>query len=325
MSPPLELSPEDLETLNGERLVNKKYQPVRMFFEEGEPESAESMRLVIRRLMGIALAEREGRFAGDFLEDDIEGLDYYKLAEDRTLLSELIQRFLGTEEPIVIQSMTDYVDTDTDHWKWNVKIIGVVMGEAIRRTIILKYIDESPRREYLALRLNNILTDTPLPFLGRRNTMLQMGVNGLEMGLALNSGEWEPRRFSFELGRADEVARMFQLCERGGNNVMLTQGQAFRLINIDFGSAFSQHASMRFYLQRIGGNLEDFELGRQTTQATVRARYARYAGLVQRLLEPIDDQFVALANQENQRGDNPIRNPKTILEDYLRSIGCELK
>lgn len=238
---------------------------------------------------------------------------------DPDRLKKLINRFFHSNDTI-LRGIYSYSDDDQPLGKWNVKILKLnVNGH--EKICILKFIDEGKTRECLGMRINNILTDAPVPFLAGGYYCLQLGIEGSHLNIAGDFFSNEQRRkYNFELGKADEYSKMQLLADRRGPNIIYMPDG--KIQHIDFGASFARYDSLRRFMEQ--SEPEAYEAGQNAARDMIRFRYSQNSAIVSALLSLIDDDTVKLMNEENIRNDFKVFNPKEIIENYLKSIGIVL-
>ncbi len=246
-----------------------------------------------------------------------EGIDIRKPDMDR--LQPIVKRFFHHPDATV-QKITLYCDESEPEGKWNVKRLQVDVGGQAKHCY-LKYMDEGKRRECLAMRLNNILTDAPIPFIAGGYVCLQLGISGPTFDhLPQSFSTAKAREYNFSLGKAEEFCRLIRLADRRGPNIVYMD--SVKVQNIDFGAAFARYDSLRRFVDPQ--HAEAFDEGREAGKAVIRARFAQHAPLVGALLSCINDDVIAAMKAENSRDDFDILDPRQVVGTYLQSIGLAL-
>lgn len=278
--------------------------------------TADRIALTNRRILGLVNGvDIKGEF-DRFLREELKDLDFHLLKRDGQKLREVLARFFQNPD-VVIQRVFPYYDRTAEMEKPNVLGI-VVFVSGIQRTVYLKFSEEGPRREALGLRINNLLTDSPIPFMANGYTFLQMGVRGIAWDLHAGFHDEAKRRsFHFHLGKAEEFARLLQLGDRKAEDLLVLETH---VSHVDFGASFSRHESVRRFVDK--SYEDDFQKGRTEAQKIILRNYKRHRRFLAALLDNLPDHVVEEMNRENMRGLFPMReHPKTIIEGYLHDIG----
>lgn len=275
-----------------------------------------SYNLARNRLLGIVHESPIDDDVDEVIIEELSGIDIRN--PDPQRLSPLLQRFFRTEN-VQLNNIFPYRDIHEPMGKWNVKGLNIdVHGE--RKTCFLKYMDEGYRRECLGMRVNNILTDAPVPFMASGYMILQLGIIGASFDFLTPFFSRDAEsRFHFEVGKAHEYARLTALGDRRSVNIIHTTSQ--RVQHIDFGAAFYVGDSLERYIDQKFS--DDFAAGREAARDVIRRRYAKNGQIVETLLGLIDDELLQKMNDENIRGEYSVNHPQKIVHDYLRSIGIE--
>ncbi|MDO8528079.1 MAG: hypothetical protein Q7T03_10395 [Deltaproteobacteria bacterium] len=276
----------------------------------------EDTSLVERRILGlvrdVSLSDAD---LYEQLEENLQSLDFATLKSNPDLLVEKLRRFFKREVEVV--AMYPYYDRTVDIEKRNVIVVVVNVGGE-ERVCYLKHMEESPRRESLGLRIHNLLTDSPIPFMASGYTSLQMGIRGIAWDLHPGfSTEQEWRSFNFNLGKADEFARLIQLGDRKAEDVLVL---GTRVAQVDFGASFSRHESISRFAKKE--YWDDFEKGKLEAQRIIYDRYVKNKNIVSALLHRINEDVVRMMNDQNLRGTYLVqKNPRDIIEEYLAELG----
>lgn len=278
--------------------------------------------LAVRRLLGVIEgSEEELEKIDHFLETHLK-IDFHELKEDPERLAEVVRRFFRQDD-VEVLDQRPWFDPDTNQEKANVLVVRVSqLGKPV--TCFLKDIEEGARREALAMRINNILTDRPVPFLGSGRTMLQLGIPGPTFRY-VNDSYWtvdKKREFATQLGMADRYTRLTALSDRKNDNIIFREDGA--VVNIDFGAAFHKSESLRRFIPSEK-YADEFAQGVAAAEETMRRRFGLHHELVRGLLASLDDSIVETMNAENDRGTYPVlQNPADMMRKQLEEIGVEL-
>lgn len=280
--------------------------------------TTERIKLTERRILGVVQGVEIGMDVDQLLRRQLKDLDFDLLRDDRDKMRGMLSRFFR-EKNVQIIRVYPYFDRIAGMDKRNVLII-VATVKGSEKVCILKLSEEGPRRESLGLRIHNILTDSPIPFMASGHTILQAAVRGV--GWDLHPGffrEEDWRRFNFSLGRADEFGRMLRLGDRKGEDLLVL---GTRTAQVDFGASFSRHESLRRFARPE--YLDDFENGRQEAQRVIRRNYRRHRRFLEALVSQLSNDVVVLMNAENRRGLFLIEeNPSVSLQKYLQEIDAK--
>lgn len=280
--------------------------------------TADRVELTTRRILGLVRGIGLGRDVDQLLKQHLRDLDFDLLKNNLAKMQGLLVRFFQENDVNIIR-VSPYFDRTVGMEKRNVLVI-VARVRGREKVCFLKWSEEGPRREYLGLRINNILTDSPIPFMASGHTILQAQVRGtawdLHPGFS-HAGDW--RSFHFHLGKANEFGRLLQLGDRKAEDLLVL---GTRVSHVDFGASFSRHESVRRFANT--NYMEDFEKGGREAQRIIISNYGRYRNFLKALLDSLSDETIAQMNAENERGLFLIeRNPKSIIEEYLRELDEE--